>query len=139
MEEYSRQRHEEGGYEFVYTPHITKAALFETSGHLEWYADGMYPPMEMEGAQYYPKPMNCPMHILIYQRPRARSYRELPLRLFEFGTVYRFEKSGRRARPDPGARLHPGRLAHLLHPGPAAGRAGHACSSSCSTCCATTG
>jgi threonyl-tRNA synthetase len=93
MEEYSRRRHEEAGYEFVTTPHLTKSALFETSGHLEWYADGMYPPMEMEGAKYYPKPMNCPMHILIY-KARGRSYRELPLRLFEFGTVYRFEKSG---------------------------------------------
>jgi threonyl-tRNA synthetase len=93
MEDYSRRRHEEAGYEFVTTPHITKSTLFETSGHLDWYADGMYPPMEMEGASYYPKPMNCPMHILIYAS-RGRSYRELPLRLFEFGTVYRFEKSG---------------------------------------------
>ena len=93
LEDYSRQRHEQAGYEFVYTPHITKSNLFETSGHLEWYADGMYPPMELEGAKYYPKPMNCPMHILIYAS-RGRSYRELPLRLFEFGTVYRFEKSG---------------------------------------------
>ena len=93
MEDYSRRRHEEAGYEFVNTPHITKSTLFETSGHLDWYADGMYPPMEMEGATYYPKPMNCPMHILIYAS-RGRSYRELPLRLFEFGTVYRFEKSG---------------------------------------------
>jgi len=93
MEDYSRKRHEEAGYEFVTTPHITKSTLFETSGHLEWYADGMYPPMEMEGAKYYPKPMNCPMHILIYAS-RGRSYRELPMRLFEFGTVYRYEKSG---------------------------------------------
>ncbi len=93
LEDYSRQRHEQAGYEFVYTPHITKSNLFETSGHLEWYAEGMYPPMEMEGAKYYPKPMNCPMHILIYAS-RGRSYRELPLRLFEFGTVYRYEKSG---------------------------------------------
>src|SRR6266704_5884152 len=93
MEDYSRRRHEEAGYEFVTTPHITKSTLFETSGHLDWYADGMYPPMEMEGAKYYMKPMNCPMHILIYAS-RGRSYRELPLRLFEFGTVYRFEKSG---------------------------------------------
>jgi threonyl-tRNA synthetase len=93
LEDYSRQRHEQSGYEFVYTPHLTKSELFETSGHLEWYADGMYPPMELEGARYYPKPMNCPMHILIYAS-RGRSYRELPLRLFEFGTVYRFEKSG---------------------------------------------
>jgi len=93
LEDYSRTRHEQAGYEFVYTPHITKSNLFETSGHLEWYADGMYPPMELEGAKYYPKPMNCPMHILIYAS-RGRSYRELPLRLFEFGTVYRYEKSG---------------------------------------------
>ena len=93
MEDYSRQRHAEAGYEFVHTPHIAKSTLFEISGHLGWYADGMYPPMEMEGAKYYPKPMNCPFHILIY-RSRGRSYRELPVRLFEFGTVYRFEKSG---------------------------------------------
>jgi threonyl-tRNA synthetase len=93
MEDYSRQRHEEAGYDFVVTPHLTKSTLFETSGHLGWYADGMYPPMEMEGATYYPKPMNCPMHITIFNA-RGRSYRELPLRMFEFGTVYRFEKSG---------------------------------------------
>jgi threonyl-tRNA synthetase len=94
MEDYSRRRHEEAGYEFVYTPHVTKEQLFITSGHLEWYADGMYPPMELDdGQRYYPKPMNCPMHILIF-RSRGRSYRELPLRLFEFGTVYRYEKSG---------------------------------------------
>jgi len=93
MEEYSRRRHEEAGYEFVTTPHLAKSVLFETSGHLQWYAESMYPPMEMEGATYYPKPMNCPMHILIY-KARGKSYRELPLRLFEFGTVYRFEKSG---------------------------------------------
>jgi threonyl-tRNA synthetase len=93
MEDYSRRRHEEGGYEFVNTPHLTKAELFETSGHLGWYAESMFPPMELEGAAYYAKPMNCPMHILIYSS-RGRSYRELPLRLFEFGTVYRFEKSG---------------------------------------------
>ncbi|MEU4775871.1 MULTISPECIES: threonine--tRNA ligase [unclassified Micromonospora] len=93
LENYSRRRHEEAGYEFVNTPHITKAQLFETSGHLQWYADGMYPPMEMEGANYYLKPMNCPFHNLIF-RSRGRSYRELPLRLFEFGSVYRFEKSG---------------------------------------------
>jgi threonyl-tRNA synthetase len=93
MEDYSRQEHERAGYEFVVTPHLTKSTLFEQSGHLEWYAESMYPPMQMEGAAYYPKPMNCPMHILIY-RHRQRSYRELPLRLFEFGTVYRFERSG---------------------------------------------
>ncbi|MEU4832998.1 threonine--tRNA ligase [Streptosporangium sp. NPDC023615] len=93
MEDYSRARHEEAGYSFVNTPHITKQKLYETSGHLEWYADGMFPPMELEGAKYYLKPMNCPMHNLIF-KARGRSYRELPLRLFEFGTVYRYEKSG---------------------------------------------
>jgi len=94
MEDYSRRRHEEAGYEFVNSPHITKAELFETSGHLDWFADGMFPPMELDGgSQYYLKPMNCPFHILIF-RSRQRSYRELPLRLFEFGSVYRYEKSG---------------------------------------------
>ncbi len=93
MEDFSREEHAKAGYEFVYTPHLAKSTLFEISGHLAWYKDGMYPPMEMEGATYYPKPMNCPMHILIY-KSRQRSYRELPLRLFEFGTVYRFERSG---------------------------------------------
>ena len=105
MEDYSRRRHVEAGYSFVNTPHITKGHLFETSKHLEWYADGMYPPMRVDeerdeaghitrqGADYYLKPMNCPMHNLIFQS-RGRSYRELPLRLFEFGHVYRYEKSG---------------------------------------------
>ena len=94
MEDYSRRRHAEAGYEFVYTPHITKSALFEESGHLQTYAEGMFPPMELDGGtEYYLKPMNCPFHILIY-RSRQRSYRELPLRFFEFGTVYRYEKSG---------------------------------------------
>ncbi len=93
MEDFSRSEHTRAGYDFVYTPHLAKAGLFETSGHLEWYAENMYPPMEMEGATYYPKPMNCPMHMLIY-RSSQRSYRELPMRLFEFGTVYRFERSG---------------------------------------------
>ena len=93
LEDYSRRRHEEAGYEFVNTPHITKSELFEISGHLGWFADNIFPPMEVEGARYYLKPMNCPMHILIYAS-RGRSYRELPLRLFEFGTVYRYEKSG---------------------------------------------
>ncbi|GAB2586054.1 threonine--tRNA ligase [Streptomyces capparidis] len=94
MEDYSRKRHEEAGYEFVYTPHATKGKLFEISGHLDWYAEGMYPPMQLdEGVDYYLKPMNCPMHNLIFDA-RGRSYRELPLRLFEFGTVYRYEKSG---------------------------------------------
>ena len=105
MEDYSRKRHEEGGYEFVNSPHITKGQLFEQSGHLDWYAEGMYPAMHLDaevddegnvrrqGADYYLKPMNCPMHNLIFSA-RGRSYRELPLRLFEFGTVYRYEKSG---------------------------------------------
>jgi threonyl-tRNA synthetase len=105
LENYSRQRHEEAGYSFVNTPHITKGQLFETSGHLAWYAEGMYPPMHLDeerdaegnvrrqGQDYYLKPMNCPMHNLVY-RSRGRSYKELPLRLFEFGTVYRYEKSG---------------------------------------------
>ncbi|MEU3016818.1 threonine--tRNA ligase [Nocardiopsis sp. NPDC007018] len=94
MEDYSRKRHEESGYEFVYSPHATKSALFEKSGHLDWYAEGMYPPMQLDGGQdYYLKPMNCPMHNLIFDA-RGRSYRELPLRMFEFGTVYRYEKSG---------------------------------------------
>ena len=105
MEDYSRRRHSEGGYQFVYSPHITKAGLFETSGHLDWYAEGMYPPMHLDaeydadgqvrkpGQDYYLKPMNCPMHNLIYSS-RGRSYRELPIRLFEFGNVYRYEKSG---------------------------------------------
>ncbi|MET1019377.1 MAG: threonine--tRNA ligase, partial [Microterricola sp.] len=105
MESYSRKRHVEAGYDFVYSPHITKSNLFETSGHLDWYADGMFPPMHVDeerdenghvtrqGVDYYLKPMNCPMHNLIY-RSSARSYRDLPLRLFEFGSVYRYEKSG---------------------------------------------
>jgi threonyl-tRNA synthetase len=105
LEEYSRRKHIDAGYEFVNTPHITKAQLFQTSGHLDWYADGMFPPMHLDaelgddgtvrkpGQDYYLKPMNCPMHTLIF-RSRGRSYRELPLRLFEFGTVYRYEKSG---------------------------------------------
>ena len=93
MEDYARRRHEEAGYQYVNTPHLTKEDLFQTSGHLGWYKDGMFPPMVLDGATYYMKPMNCPMHILIFSS-RGRSYRELPLRLFEFGTVYRYEKSG---------------------------------------------
>ena len=105
MEDYSRKRHEESGYEFVYSPHITKANLFETSRHLQWYAEGMFPPIHLDeevdekgnikkkGQDYYLKPMNCPFHCLIY-RSQPRSYRDLPLRMFEFGTVYRYEKSG---------------------------------------------
>ncbi len=93
MEDYSRERHLNGGYEFVFTPHLANGNLFETSGHLSWYKDGMYPPMEMDNGTYYPKPMNCPMHCLIFDS-RQRSYRELPLRLFELGTVYRYERAG---------------------------------------------
>ncbi len=105
MEDYSRQQHETAGYEFVYSPHITKSNLFETSGHLAWYSEGMFPPMKLDeevdsegvvrkvGQDYYLKPMNCPFHILIY-KSQARSYRDLPLRMFEFGSVYRYEKSG---------------------------------------------
>ncbi len=93
MEDYSRARHASGGYEFVYTPHLAKDTLFKTSGHLDFYKDGMYPPMEMDNGVYYPKPMNCPMHSLIF-RGRQRSYRELPLRMFELGTVYRYERAG---------------------------------------------
>ena len=105
MEDYSRAQHEQAGYEFVYSPHITKSNLFETSGHLAWYAEGMFPPMKLDeevdadgvvrkvGQDYYLKPMNCPFHILIY-KSQARSYRDLPLRMFEFGSVYRYEKSG---------------------------------------------
>ena len=93
MEDYSRQRHMDGGYQFVYTPHLANANLFETSGHLGFYADGMYPPMEMDNGTYYMKPMNCPMHCLIFDS-RQRSYRELPLRLFELGNVYRYERAG---------------------------------------------
>lgn len=93
MEDYSRERHATGGYEFAYTPHLANAKLFETSGHLGFYKDGMYPPMEMDNGVYYPKPMNCPMHCLIFDA-RQRSYRELPMRLFELGTVYRYERAG---------------------------------------------
>ena len=93
MEDYSRERHQNGGYQFVFTPHLANANLFETSGHLGWYKDGMYPPMEMDNGTYYMKPMNCPMHCLIF-RSRQRSYRELPLRLFELGNVYRYERAG---------------------------------------------
>ncbi|MFN5558694.1 MAG: threonine--tRNA ligase, partial [Rhodoluna sp.] len=105
MEDYSRERHVASGYEFVYSPHVTKSNLFETSGHLEWYAEGMFPPLQLDeerddkgnirrqAQDYYLKPMNCPFHCLIY-RSQGRSYRDLPMRLFEFGTVYRYEKSG---------------------------------------------
>ena len=93
MEDYSRLRHERGGYQMVYTPHLANARLFSTSGHLDFYADGMYPPMEMDNGSYYPKPMNCPMHCLVFAS-RQRSYRELPLRLYELGTVYRYERAG---------------------------------------------
>ena len=132
------RRHEEAGYEFVNTPHLTKSELFETSGHLEWYAEGMYPPMELDGAKYYLKPMNCPMHILIYAVARAvlpraaaaavRVRHRVPVREVRRG-----------ARPDPGPRLHPGRLAHLLHPGAAGPASWPRCWTSWSACCATSG
>ena len=93
IEDYSRTRHEHGGYNFVFSPHIAKSVLWETSGHLDFYAEGMYPPMEMDGATYYPKPMNCPFHVMVY-RSSLRSYRDLPTRYFELGTVYRYELSG---------------------------------------------
>jgi len=93
IEDFSRAEHDEAGYELAFTPHIAKSVLWEISGHLDWFADGMYPPMELEGAKYYPKPMNCPFHIMIF-KSRQRSYRELPLRIFELGTVYRYERSG---------------------------------------------
>jgi threonyl-tRNA synthetase len=93
MEDYSRERHTNGGYQFVFTPHLANGQLFQTSGHLDFYKDGMYPPMEMDNGTYYMKPMNCPMHCLIF-RGRQRSYRELPLRLFELGNVYRYERAG---------------------------------------------
>ena len=127
LEDYSRRKHIEAGYEFVNTPHITKAQLFKISGHLDWYADGMFPPMHLDaeynedgtvrkpGQDYYLKPMNCPMHCLIY-RSRGRSYRELPLRLFEFGTVYRYEMSGVVHGLTRVRGLTHGRRAHLLHP-----------------------
>ena len=126
LEDYSRQRHIDEGYEFVNTPHITKSHLYEISGHLDWYRDGMFPAMHLDaeldengevrkpGQDYYLKPMNCPMHNLIFNA-RGRSYRELPLRLFEFGSVYRYEKSGVDPRPDPRARHDAGRRPHLLH------------------------
>ncbi len=116
MEDYSRQRHVEAGYDFVNSPHITKSALFEESGHLDWFAEGMFPPMELDGGQqYYLKPMNCPFHILVY-RSHQRSYRELPMRLFEFGSVYRYEKSGVLQGLTRVRGHDPGRRAHLLHP-----------------------
>lgn len=93
IEDYSRDRHDEGGYQFVYTPHIARSELWETSGHLDFYRESMYPPMEMDGASYHPKPMNCPFHVLIYKSTQ-RSYRDLPIRMFELGTVYRYELSG---------------------------------------------
>ena len=137
MENYARQRHIDEGFEFVNTPHITKSPLFETSGHLPYFADTMFPPMAMEGADYYLKAMNCPMHNLIYAS-RGRSYRELPLRLFEFGSVYRFEKSGvvhglTRVRGHD-----PGRLALLLHRPSRRRTRSRSCCPSSSACSATT-
>ena len=139
MEDYSRQRHEQAGYEFVYSPHITKANLFETSGHLDWYADGMYPPMELDGGtDYYLKPMNCPFHILIYKsraallpRPAAAALRVrhgVPLR-----------EVRRRARASPGPAASPRTTPTSSAPrSRCAERARPARSTSCSTCCATT-
>ena len=109
--------------------------LFETSGHLDWYADGMYPPMEMDNGTYYMKPMNCPMHCLIF-RSRQRSYRELPLRLFELGTVYRYERAGTLARTAPRTRADDGRQPHLLHSRSSCRTRSPRCSTSCSPCCA---
>ena len=139
MEDYSRAEHEAAGYEFVYTPAPRQVdAVRDLAATSSWYAEGMYPPMEMEGATYYPKPMNCPIHMLIYRR-QPRSYRELPLRLFEFGTVYRYERSGVLHGLTAGAGLHPGRRPHLLHARAAGRRADRRCSPSCCGCCATFG
>ncbi len=136
MEDYVRARHIEEGFDYVGTPHITKEGLFHTSGHLPYYKDTMFPPMEMEGSDYYLKAMNCPMHNLIY-RSRGRSYRRAAAAAVRVRSVYRYEKSGVDPRPDPGARLHPGRLALLLHQGAGAGARSSTCSASCSACCAT--
>ena len=121
MEDYSRQRHQDGGYEFVFTPHVTKRELFETSGHLEWYAEGMYPPMEMDNGTYYLKPMNCPMHCLIYRHAAAQLSRAAAAAVrARHGVPLR---AGRHAaRTAARARAHPGRLPHLLHRGTAPGR-----------------
>ena len=121
MEDYVRRRHIEEGFAYVGTPHISKEGLFHTSGHLPYYADTMFPPMELEGAKYQLKAMNCPMHNLIYQS-RGRSYRELPLRFFEFGSRLPLREVRRRARPDPRARHDAGRLALLRHRRAGAGR-----------------
>ncbi len=149
LEEYSRRKHIEAGYEFVNTPHITKEQLYITSGHLEWYADGMFPPMHIDaeynadgtvrkpGQDYYLKPMNCPMHHLIY-RSRGRSYRELPLRALRVRQRVPLREIRRDPRVDPGARDDPGRRAHLLHPRRDARRTDARCCSSCSTCWPTT-
>ena len=138
MEDYSRRRHEEAGYEFVYTPHTTKGKLFETSGHLDWYADGMYPPMELdEGVGLLPQADELPD-----AQPDLRRARPLLPRTAAAAVRVRHgvpvREVRRRARPDPGPRLHPGRRAHLLHPGADGRRARQHCSPSCSTCCATT-
>ena len=121
MEDYVRRRHIEEGFDYVGTPHITKGTLFETSGHLPYYADTMFPPMELENAKYYLKAMNCPMHNLIF-RSRGRSYRELPLRLLRVRLGVPVREVRRRPRPDPRARADPGRLAQLRHPGAGARR-----------------
>ena len=121
MEDYSRERHDKGGYQFVFTPHLANGNLFETSGHLDFYKDGMYPPMEMDNGTYYMKPMNCPMHCLIF-RSRQRSYRELPLRLVRARHGVPLRACRHVARADAHPRLHAGRQPHLLHGGSAAGR-----------------
>ena len=134
MEDYSRQRHEAAGYQFVYTPHITKAELFETSGHLQWFAEGMFPPMELDGGhRYYLKPMNCPFHILIF-KSRQRSYRELPDPALRVRDGLPLREVGRGPRPDPGPGHDPGRRPHLLHPRADGRRARTRSSPSCSTC-----
>ena len=138
MEDYVRQRHIEEGFEYVGTPHISKEGLFHTSGHLPYYADTMFPPMEFEGANYYLKAMNCPMHNLIF-RSRGRSYRELPLRLFEFGSRLPLREVRRRARPDPGARLRPRTTRTPTSPPSRRPARSSTCSTSCSACCATSG
>ena len=133
MEDYSRTRHEHGGYEFVYTPHLANGKLFEKSGHLQWYADGMYPPMEMDNGTYYMKPMNCPMHCLIFGS-RQRSYRELPLRLFELGNVYRYERAGT-LHGLMRIRASPRTTATSSAPRSRWPRRWPACSTSCCRCC----
>ncbi|MEZ5166645.1 MAG: aminoacyl--tRNA ligase-related protein [Acidimicrobiales bacterium] len=137
MEDYSRDRHEHGGYEFVFSPHIAKSVLWETSGHLDFYADSMYPPMELDGASYYPKPMNCPFHVMVY-RSSQRSYRDLPLRLFELARCTATSCRSAVHGLLRSQRLHPGRQPHLLRETtwPVSSPR---CSTSCSACCGPSG